>query len=79
MNAKQLIQKHEILIEILEGIHHFTRRVNNYRESLEGIQATFPGLKSRLVHDIEIAEMCIKRLEERYFKLLKQLMKDETV
>lgn len=79
MNAKQTIRDHEILIEILEGIHHFTRRVNNYRESLEGIQATFPGLKSRLVHDIEICEMCIKRLEERYFKLLKQLMKDETV
>ena len=79
MNAKQKIQEHETMIELLEGIHHFTRRVNNYSESLEGIQAAFPRLKSRLVHDIEICEGCIKRLEERYFKLLKKLMKDETI
>ena len=78
MNAKQTIKSHETLIAILEAIHYFTRRVNNYSESLEGIQAAFPGLKSRLVHDIEICKMCTKRLEERYYKLLKSLT-NETI
>jgi hypothetical protein len=79
MNPKQIIKTHETLIELVEGISYFTRRVGNYSESLGGIQAIFPRLKSRLEHDIEICEMCIKRLESRYYKLLKKLLKDETI
>lgn len=79
MNAKQRIQEHETLIELVHGINYFTRRVNNYRDSMGGIQGTFPRLNDKLEHNIEICEGCIKRLEERYFKLLKQLIKDETI
>ena len=79
MNLQRIIKTHETLIQIIEGVSHFSRRIDRYRESLDGIQGTFPRLRSRLEHDIEICEMCIKRLEERHSKLLKKLLKDETI
>lgn len=63
---KSKIEAHEKAIEILEGIESLIRR----KQILSEIPyLTWMG-EGRLKHGIEIKDMAIKRLEERYSKLV---------
>lgn len=65
-DVKDLIEKHEKAIEILEAIEHFKRRKKMSIEMINGFQGTFPRLRAKLVNRVDTINRCIKRLEERY-------------
>jgi hypothetical protein len=65
---EKIINKHKECIDIIDAIHCFQKRCNIYCKSL----ATFPELKDTYWHKIDIMLMCIKRLNERYNKALKE-------
>jgi len=60
----------ERLKEINEAILHFKDKKKDKEESLNGMIATFPKLKKKIEHDIEIADMAIARLRKMYSKEL---------
>jgi len=66
------IKQHEVCIEILEGINHFKRMIDSRKESILGFAGTFYDLRIKYTHDIEIYNMCINRLEERYYKIIEE-------
>lgn len=70
ISSRSLIDKHQMCIEILEGIMHFEQRKKHRIESIEGFAGTFPELRRRYVNDVDTINRCIKRLEERYKRVL---------
>lgn len=64
-----LINKHQMCIEILEAIMHFENRKKNIAESIESIAGTFPDLRRKYVNDIDTINRCITRLQERYSRV----------
>jgi len=66
ISSRSLINKHQMCIEILEGIMHFEQRKKQRIESIEGFPGTFPELRKKYVNDIDTINRCIKRLEQRY-------------
>jgi len=69
------LKQHENCIEILEAIERFERFKSDKKYSIFFHSNYFTGMKKKLRHEIEIYEMCIKRLEERYKKQLNKLIK----
>lgn len=69
-SSRSLIDKHQMCIEILEGIMHFEQRKNHRIESIGGFAGTFPELRRKYVNDIDTINRCIKRLEQRYKRVL---------
>lgn len=70
VSSRSLIDKHQMCIEILEGIMHFEQRKKHRIESIEGFAGTFPELRRKYVNDIDTINRCIKRLEQRYKRVL---------
>ena len=68
------IEKHEKAIEILEAINHFNSMIKLNQETIDGaIGKLFPELVAKYTKEISIHLNYIKRLEERYEKLIKTL------
>ena len=65
-SACKLIKNHELQIEILEAIQYFARMIEHKQDSINGFPGTFPDLKRKYLHNIEIYQMCINRLKQRY-------------
>jgi hypothetical protein len=70
---KELIEKHQTCIEIIDAILFFKRRIKLYEEWIHGFPGTFPGLRRKYERNIEIQNMCIARLLQRYKKALSQI------
>jgi hypothetical protein len=70
VSSRSLIEKHQTCIEILEGIIRFEQRKKHRIESIEGFAGTFPELRKKYVNDIDTINRCIKRLEQRYKRIL---------
>lgn len=66
---------HQTCIELIEAMDHFKRMVQLTNDSIEGFPGSFPELKRKYNHKLEIYRACINRLEDRYHKQLKTLMK----
>ena len=66
VSSRSLIDKHQMCIEILEGIMHFEQQKKHRIESIEGFAGTFPELRRKY----DTINRCIKRLEQRYNRVL---------
>ena len=64
------IKKLEMLIQIEEGIKSFEDRIELKQESIESTLGYFPELRDKYTDDIHTYMMCIKRLNERFNKIL---------
>ena len=73
VNVRSLIEKHQLCIEILEGIKHFENKKKHRIEIIEGFPGTFPRLRRKYINDIDTINRCIKRLEQRYKSVLNGL------
>ena len=70
VSSRSLIDKHQMCIEILKDIMHFEQRKKHKIESIEGFPGTFPKLRRGYVNDIDTINRCIKRLEQRYMRVM---------
>jgi len=70
MKTKLLIEKHQTCIEILEGIQRFERQIKLTQDNINGFAGTFSQLRRKYKHNIDIYNMCIVRLTERYKKVI---------
>lgn len=70
VSSRSLIDKHQMCIEILEGIMHFEQRKKHRIENINGFAGKFPELRKKYVNDIDTINRCIKRLEQRYKRVL---------
>jgi len=66
----QLIERQQKGMEILEGIQHFLTLIKSTKQNINGFAGTFPGLKIKYEHNLEIYWMCVRRLEQRYKKVM---------
>lgn len=68
------IEKLEALIKIEEGIQYYDNQINElvYSNQL-GAGYMFISIRLKNTHDIEIYDMCIDRLNERFNKLVNTL------
>ena len=67
-------EKLELLLEIEEAIQHFEERIDSTAWSNEfGYGQEFSSMYEKNTHNIEIYEMCIDRLNERFTKQLNTL------
>ena len=73
MTTQELIEAHEKCIEVLEAIRTFERFIKSAHENIDGFAGTFPELRRKYIHRIEIYQMCITRLQERYSKINNQI------
>ena len=71
--TKQRIRTHETLIEILEAIQSFEGYIQHRQESINGFAGTFPRLRNEYLHNIDIYQRCITRLNLRHSTLIKTL------
>ena len=70
----ETIEKLELLIEIEQAIQHFENRINDLVWSNHfGSGLEFMTIRLKNTHNIEILEMCIDRLNERFTKQLNTL------
>ena len=60
------IQYHQRAIQILEAIEDMQFRKALAQESLEGFPGTFPELRRKYQHRIEIIDLSINRLKLMY-------------
>lgn len=72
MDIKKEIKKHERCIELLEAMRTFKNLINLNRGSINGFPGTFPELRRKYLHRIDIQERSIARLELIYKKVLSQ-------
>ena len=70
VSTRLLIEKHQNCIEVLEGIKHFESAIRLKKESINGFPGTFPELRRKYIHNVEIYRKCIERLTKRYYALL---------
>lgn len=68
------LEKLETLIKIEESIQYYENQINElvYSNQL-GAGDMFMSIRLRNTHDMEIYDMCIDRLEERFNKLANTL------
>ena len=67
-------EKLELLLEIEEAIQYFEERIDSTAWSNEfGYGQEFCSMYEKNTHNIEIYEMCIDRLNERFTKQLNTL------
>ena len=67
-----LIDKHQLCIEILEGVKYFEKAIELKKYSINGFSGTFPELRRKYIHDVDIYERCVKRLKQRYDVVLNE-------
>ena len=74
MTTQERIEAHEKCIEVLEAIDTFENRIELAKWDIEfGFIREFPTLVKEYKHRIEIYQMCITRLQERYNKINNQI------
>lgn len=73
MNAKTAIERHQTCIEILEAVSHFQNMIQLKVDSINGFPGTFPELRNKYYHNIEIYKKCIVRLIQRHDKILNSI------
>ena len=67
-------EKLELLLEIEEAIQHFEERIDSTAWSNEfGYGQSYRSMYEKNTYNIEIYEMCIGRLNERFTKQLNTL------
>jgi hypothetical protein len=65
------IKTHQTCIEILEGIQQFKRLGDVTFESMVQLkEGLFPELEKKYLHQLDIYERCIERLNERYYNVI---------
>ena len=69
IDTTSLIDQHQQLIEIVEAIQHFQMAKRHTIQSIEGFGGTFPRLRKKYIHNIDIYNRCINRLKERYSRI----------
>jgi hypothetical protein len=69
INTGKLTDYHQTSIEILEGIDRFQNLVRLNYEHIRVLNRNFPHLIKKYKHNIEIYDMCIERLKQRYNNL----------
>ena len=62
--------KLERLIEILDAIDAFDRRIDLAQGSLDGFPGTFPNLRAKYLNDINTRKRCIEKMWKLYKKEL---------
>lgn len=74
------IDKLQMCINIQEGIKTFTNLRNFQKDNILQLNGNFPDLKDKYIHNIDIYNKCIERLEKRYNNIIKTLTheKDNT-
>ena len=72
IDTTSLIDKHQSLIELAEAIHSFQMSRKLTIQSIEGFGGTFPELRRKYIHNIDIYNRCINRLKERYNRINQQ-------
>jgi len=70
MNTKELIIKHHNCIKIIEGIETFQNLIELNKDHIRIMNGWFPDVTQKYIHKIEIYQMCIERLKERYLRTL---------
>jgi hypothetical protein len=70
MNTQQHLRNLEQATELVEAIQSLQNAQKYLRETLRVTNGNFPWLIERYEHQIEIKDMAIARLEQRYTKLL---------
>jgi len=73
IDTHNIIDNHQMCIEIMEAIQSFKNRKQNRIDSINGFSGTFPELRRKYVNDIDTMNMCINRLYSRYENLKNQL------
>jgi hypothetical protein len=69
-NIKTLLIKNQQRENILEAIDFLLNVKKKSRiESIEGFAGTFPELRRKAIHDIDIIHRTVTRLHERYNKI----------
>ncbi len=68
-NTAHLIDKHEKCLEILEGISSLETRAKLHLDSINGFPGTFPRLRHKYIHDLDITNSAINRLWSRYDRI----------
>ena len=66
MTTTELIKKHQSCIEILVAVLTFEMLIKSGKENIDGFCGTFPELRRKYIHNVEIYKMCIDRLNLRY-------------
>lgn len=69
MNIESLKQKHWKAIDLLEAIEYYERRKVSINENINGFAGTFPKLKAKNIHELDIMDRCINRLTKSYSNL----------
>lgn len=69
---EKLIKLNELAIDLIYSIGHYNVLILNNKRSLAGVPGTMPNMAKRLNHEIEIYQMCINRLFNRYELCLKK-------
>ena len=72
------INTHEVLIQVLEVIRccEQLKSIHLERIAPDSYYRNFPDLVAKYKYKVEIYDMCLIRLNERYQKLLKTLIND---
>lgn len=68
MNTARELERLDTCIKIVEGISYFKRMLKSQQESIDGFQGTFPELRRKLIHRMEVYQKCVDRLQQRYEK-----------
>jgi len=66
-------EKHEMCIELIHAKKYFERLIISRDDGINGFSGTFPSLKRKYIHDIEIYKRCIERLNLRYRNIINSL------
>lgn len=73
IDTHNIIDNHQMCIEIMEAIQSFKNRKQLRIDSINGFSGTFPELRRKYSNDIDTINMCINRLYLRYENLKNQL------
>jgi hypothetical protein len=65
------IKNHETSIELLEAMQHFENLIKHKETAIKMCENSFPRLQYKYIHNIDIYNKCINRLQNRYNKLNK--------
>lgn len=68
-----LIKETERLLEIAEAEDDMRKRVFRTIENINGFAGTFPELRRKHYHRLEIQRMTRKRLKQIYFKQIEKI------
>lgn len=65
---------HQECIEIIEAIDSLSRKRNRLTTYVNGFAGTFPELRNKYLHQIDIADRATKRLKQRHDKKIIEIL-----